>query len=681
MSTLILIITCDKALEQRCLEALSQIRGTPYRAEVVSSLTEALAWLKNNRPGSIMLDPELADSVGMASYLRLQPKAAPTPILVIVNDEELGADIVARGALDYLLRAQIGSQLLDKSLRYATERTHSMRALKASEQRYRELFQNVTAGVFQTTPEGRFISVNPALIKLLGYSDEDEVLELDVPRQVFAQPGQYRLWQETMTQAGEVHNLELFLSRKDGGRVVVLENSRAVTDDEGRVIFYEGAWTDITATHELSEKLAHDSRHDPITGLNNRRSFEARLLQALEETQASGVTHGVLFLDLDRFKPVNDRCGHLAGDALLRQVGAVLKSAVRHSDEVARFGGDEFAVLLHNCPAADAQEVAEKILRAIDRFEFKWGDQTFTLGASIGLVTVTQAFKSLTQIINAADAAMYAAKDGGRGQVVIHHHVAGPSTRIHGEAAWAARAEQALTENRFFFEVQKITPLQKSEAPCYWEVLLRLQDESGRLVPPSTFLPLMTRHGLMPRCDRWLIEAVLSALGETEHTLSQDRWLISLTGETLIDPEFLSWFKKALLKHNADPRQLGIFVHETDVLAHLPKLSPLIAELRRLGLVIVLDDFGSGVSSFAYLKALPVDYLRTDKLFVGTSRDPADTVMMRSVTEIGHAMGKGILAGNVEAEFIFNRLKQLGVDYASGPFIEAPRKFSKNSLK
>ena len=311
----------------------------------------------------ILLDLDLPDSLGLTTFLRLQPKAGLQPIVVLVGqaDEDVGTEAVERGALDFLIKQQIVSTLLDKALRYATERTHTLLALKASESRYRELYENVMAGVFQTTPDGKFMAANPALVRLLGYASEDELLELDIvsdfirtrrgPRQLAAQHG----------DGGEIRNAELVLKRKDGRKIVVLENSRAVRDEHGRTLYYEGTLTDITEAHELSRQLSYEASHDALTGLINRREFEMRLQRALDSAQATGAhARACCYLDLDQFKVINDTCGHVAGDELLRQLAQVLQSRVRSNDALARLGGDEFGVLLHDCSLDDAIEHRER---------------------------------------------------------------------------------------------------------------------------------------------------------------------------------------------------------------------------------------------------------------------------------------------------------------------------------
>ena len=355
-------------------------------------------------------------------------------IITDLADDDLGRNAVDRGALDCLVKDQVTTQLLDKVLRYATERTHTLKALKASEQRYRELFQNVTAGVFQTTPDGKFMAANPALVRMLGYDSEDELLALDVARDIYMDPDHREAWVTAMAEGGEVRNAELALKRRDGSKIVVLENSRAVRDTEGRVIFYEGTLTDITAAHELSQQLSYDASHDVLTGLANRREFELKLQRAIEMTQATGAKHAVCYLDLDRFKVVNDTCGHVAGDELLRQLGHVLQLKVRSADVVARLGGDEFVMLLHNCGPNDAVLVANNLLKAVAAFQFVWAQHTFTLGVSIGVVMVNTSFRRLAQVMNAADTACYSAKDAGRNRIHVFQEDAEAVAR--GTARW-----------------------------------------------------------------------------------------------------------------------------------------------------------------------------------------------------------------------------------------------------
>jgi diguanylate cyclase (GGDEF)-like protein/PAS domain S-box-containing protein len=676
--TNVLLICAEPGGQASVRTALEAIRGRPYRLEVVGTLADGIAAVRAGRVEAILIDLNLPDSLGIATFLRLQPKVTslPTVVLVAEDDEELGKQAVDRGALDYLVKGEVTAQLVDKVLRYATERTHTLKALKASEQRYRELFQNVTAGVFQTTVDGKFMAANPALVRMLGYDSEDELLAVDVARDVYADPEHRDSWVRSMAEQGEVRNAELVLKRKDGSRLVVLENSRAVRDSDDKVLFYEGTLTDITAAHALSQQLSHDASHDPLTGLKNRREFEVRLQHALELTHATGATHAVCFMDLDRFKVVNDTCGHVAGDELLRQVGQLLQNKVRTADVVARLGGDEFAVLLQNCGSSDALQVANSVRKAISEFQFVWGQKSFNLGISIGVVAINPHFKRLTQVMSAADTACYAAKDSGRNRVVVYREDEAAVARERNESDWVVRARRALVDDRLFLEAQPIIPLEAGsrERPHY-ELLVRMRDDSGRTVPPGAFLPTVERYNLSVRYDRWVIEAALQWMKRNAAALDRvSRFFINLSRDTVLDPETSGYLRQVVAQAGVDPRRLGFEVSESVAIGNLTQANHLFGELRRIGCSVSLDDFGSGVSSFAYLKALGADFLKIDGMFVGNiSQDKVDYAMVRSIKDIGHVMGKKVIAESVENDAVLEKLREIGVDYAQGFGVGEPR--------
>ena len=676
--TTVLLVSADPVDHAGVRAAMAAVRGQPYRLEIAPSLADALAAVRTGRVEAILLNLNLPDSSGVTTLLRLQPKTTSIPIVALVAeaDEDLGKQAVERGALDFLVRGLVNAHLVDKTLRYATERTHTLKALKASEQRYRELFQNVTAGVFQTTADGKFMAANPALVRMLGYESEDELLAVDLARDVYADPDHRNGWVRTMAEHGEVRNAELVLKRKDGSRLVVLENSRAVRDSDGRVLFYEGTLTDITAAHAISQQLTHDASHDPLTGLKNRREFEARLHHALDLCHATGATHAVCFMDLDRFKIVNDTCGHVAGDELLRQLGQLLQSKVRSMDVVARFGGDEFAILLQNCGTNDALQVANNVLKAVAGFQFVWGQHSFSLGVSIGVVVVNSNFRRLAQVISAADTACYAAKDSGRNRVVVYQDDGMAAARQRAETDWLGRAKRALVENRLFLEAQPIRPLARgAPEPLHYELLVRMRDDGGRAVPPGAFLPTVERYNLSVRYDRWVIAAALQWLHE--HAASLDRFgrfFINLSRDSLVDTATATFIRDAVAEAGVDPRRLGFEVSERIAIGNLTQANHLFGELRRLGCSVSLDDFGSGVSSFAYLKALGADVLKIDGLVVGNiSQDKVDYAMVRSITEIGHVMGKKVVAESVESDAVLDKLREIGVDYAQGFAVGTPR--------
>jgi diguanylate cyclase (GGDEF)-like protein/PAS domain S-box-containing protein len=677
----VLLIDASTDDERLFREEFALLRDRPFALEVARSLAEGLALLKQQRHYEvILLDLNLPDSLGLTTFLRLQPKAGLQPIIVLVGqaDEDVGAEAVERGARDLQIKQQIVSTLLDKALRYATERTHTLLALKAWESRYRELYENVVAGVFQTTPDGKFMAANPALVRLLGYDSEDELLELSIGEDLYVHAEDRANWLRNMAAAGEIRNAELVLRRKDGRKIVVLENSRAVRDEAGRILYYEGTLTDITEAHEISRQLSYEASHDALSGLINRREFENRLQRALDSAQATGAVHAVCYLDLDQFKVINDTCGHVAGDELLRQLAQVLQSRVRSNDALARLGGDEFGLLLHDCSVSDATNIANALIKAVEQYQFVWGASTFSVGASIGLVPLTGNFRRITQVLQAVDAACYAAKDQGRNRVHVYQEDDAIVAQRHGEMQWVARVKRALSENRFLLQAQPIVPIQDTgngqpAMPSY-ELLLRMRDEDGSIVPPGAFLPAVERYNLSQRVDRWVISSALHWIAANPAVTARiARIYVNLSGDSLGDPQLHDFIRATLDETRVTPTKIGFEITETAAIGNLTRANQLIGELRRLGCAFSLDDFGSGVSSFAYLKALTVDWLKIDGLFVGNIvNDRVDYEMVRSITEIGHVMGKKVVAESVENPAVLARLKQIGVDYAQGQALGPP---------
>jgi diguanylate cyclase (GGDEF)-like protein/PAS domain S-box-containing protein len=676
----VLLIDASTDDERLFREELALLRDQPFALEIARSLAEGLAQLKQHSFDVILLDLNLPDSLGLTTFLRVQPKAGLQPIIVLVGqgDEDIGAEAVARGALDFLIKQQVVSTLLGKALQYATERTHTMLALKASESRYRELYENVVAGVFQTTPDGKFMAANPALVRLLGYESEDELLELSIGEDLYVHAEDRANWLRNMAAAGEIRNAELVLRRKDGRKIVVLENSRAVRDEQGHILYYEGTLTDITEAHELSRQLSYEASHDALSGLINRREFEIRLQRALDAAQATGTSHAVCYLDLDQFKIINDTCGHVAGDELIRQLAQLLQSRVRSNDALARLGGDEFGLLLHDCSMADAVTIANALLKAVEQYQFVWGASTFTVGASIGVVPLSGNFRRITQVLQAADAACYAAKDQGRNRVHVYQEDDTVVAQRHGEMQWVARVKRALNENRFLLEAQPIVPILEAStqppAPRSYELLLRMRELDGSIVPPGAFLPAVERYNLTQRVDRWVISTALNWLAANPAMTQRiERVYMNLSGDSLSDPQLHDFIRAVLDETRVLPTKIGFEITETAAIGNLTRANQLIAELRRLGCAFSLDDFGSGVSSFAYLKALTVDWLKIDGLFVGNIvHDRVDHEMVRSITDIGHVMGKKVVAESVESAEVLERLKQIGVDYAQGRALGPP---------
>lgn len=424
--------------------------------------------------------------------------------------------------------------------------------------------------------------------------------------------------------------------------------------------------------HRLArETIERMAFRDALTGLANRHEFEERVKRALCSTRR-GRRHALLYLDLDQFKIINDTCGHMAGDALLRQLSVVLSTPIRGQDTLARLGGDEFGILLNDCTPEQAHEVAERLLDIIQDFRYTWEQKSFAIGASIGLVMLEDPSQTLSDVLRAADMACYAAKDKGRNRVHVYRSDDAELRRRHGEMEWVARLTGALEEDRFELHLQGILPLRGGGR--HYEFLLRLRDHGGVLIPPGAFIPAAERYNLMPALDRWVVSRAFRHL--TRRRAPGDAgevFFINLSGATLSDDQFAAFVTRQLERHGLPPSAVGFEITETAVIADLGSALGFMEQVKALGCRVALDDFGSGLSSFSYLKTIPADYLKIDGGFIlDMLEDPMDGAIVDAINRIGHVAGLKTVAEFVESEALRRRLAELGVDYAQGFAIHRP---------
>ncbi len=435
------------------------------------------------------------------------------------------------------------------------------------------------------------------------------------------------------------------------------------------------AFRDVTASRRMAEEISHQARHDALTGLVNRSEFDRRLRGALDSAAAAGREHSLLYMDLDQFKLVNDTCGHIAGDELLKRLSSMLSLLLRSNDTLARLGGDEFGILLEVCPAPAALAVAEKIRKAISGFSFVWDSRVFQTTASIGQVNFSDHSLSVSEILSKADEACYLAKDSGRNRVHTYSPGDEALARRHGEMEWVERIRDALDGDRLVLFAQPIYSVQKpGDAVRHVEVLLRMHGQAGNLVPPMAFIPAAERYGLMPAIDRWVVDALLRHLVQVGSSPACSlTHAVNLSAATLGDPAFAEFIRQGLARSGIPAQCLSFEITETAAIANFAGARYLINELRGLGCKFALDDFGSGMSSFAYLKHLPVDSLKIDGAFVrDIAVDPVARAMVASINEIGHLMGLETIAEFVESEAILAELQVIGVDFAQGFWLARP---------
>lgn len=574
-----------------------------------------------------------------------------------------GSAFWAWGRLSARRDSQGGLSRIVGTLLDISDKVRIEHALRREHDRAETTLGAIGEAVITTDATGRVEYLNPAAERLTGWAAE-AARGQDVARVVrlldAGAQGEHPV--RRCLAAGEVLRLDeaLQVDAPHGPTASVAATLAPIPDADGAGSGCVLVLRDVSEQRELARRLAYQASHDALTGLVNRREFERRLAC----TSAGPGESALMYLDLDRFKVVNDACGHAAGDALLRQLGDLLRSAVPEEATVARLGGDEFGVLV---AAARAGEVAEGLRREIARLRFHWAGRDFRLGVSIGWVPV-QAGLPVDELLAAADTACFAAKDAGRNRVHAGGRDDPESRRRRGELAWVARLQAALDADRFVLWRQEIRALGAGDS--HHELLLRLQDEQGRLIPPDVFVPAAERHGLMRELDRWVVDHALAWLASQPHTGVH---AINLSGQTLSDPDFLPWVQAALARHAVDPHRLCFEVTETAAIAQLDPALSLMRALQAVGCRFALDDFGAGMASFAYLRRLPVDLLKIDGSFVRRLHEDAlDHELVRVANGLGHLLGMQTVAEYAEDERVIKALRELGVDYAQGFGIGRP---------
>lgn len=460
----------------------------------------------------------------------------------------------------------------------------------------------------------------------------------------------------------------------EGSRKRVESHAVPLFEDNGQVRAHLAMTRDITQSHKLAEELSYQASHDMLTGLINRQEFERRLENTLTLAITDQSQHAIFFIDLDQFKLVNDTCGHMAGDELLRQVAAIMTDQVRQQDSVARMGGDEFAILLQYCCVDEARNIAEKLRQKVEAFIFPWEDRQFKVSTSIGIVGIDEYDNSVGVILRDADTACYLAKEMGRNRVHLHQEDDDETDRHVNEMQWVSRVHEGIEKQSFELHVQIIESLDEAQDDKHAELLLRYRNDDGSLSPPGAFLPATERYGVSPKLDRHVIATTLSTLENHPALLSYiDLFSINLSGLSLSDDEFLQFVKEQFQIYPSLPEKICFEITETAAIGNLNNAMGFIQTLKAIGCRFSLDDFGSGLSSFGYLKSLPVDYLKIDGSFVkNIVSDAIDLAMVRSINDIGHLMNKQTIAEYVENDAIRDQLKQLNVNYAQGYGIAKP---------
>lgn len=679
----ILIVEDDLEDIDLIKEYIERARQFPATLETVATLSESLERLQHNDFDVVLLDLSLPDGQGLDTFRSLHARFPEIPILILsgLQDEEVAIAALQEGAQDYLVKGHFDRYLLIRAIRYAIERQHLLKTLRQQKELAQVTLKSIGDAVVTTDALGKIEYFNPIAERLTGWQIEEvkgipliEVFE--IVNEITRQPVENPI--AKVLKEGEIVGLtsHTLLISREGQEYAIDDSAAPIRDRDGQLLGAVMVFRDVTESRQLEQQLSWQAKHDALTGLANRRSFEELAIEAIASARESTLEHTLCYLDLDQFKVVNDTCGHIAGDELLRQIALLLKQQIRITDTLARLGGDEFGLLLYQCPLSRAKHIAESCRQLIQKFRFSWDGKSFSLGVSIGLVVIDAETKDLSSILSAADAACYAAKEKGRNCIHVYLLNDRELARQRGERQWIPKIKKTLEENRFCLYCQKIMSVKQGFGQDHYEILLRMIDETGEIVLPMAFIPAAERYALMPEIDRWVISnffANYHNFCQIEGKNCANVYAINLSGASVNNPDFFSFLSEQFARYPIAPETICFEITETTAIANLNQAVQFIENLKTLGCRFALDDFGSGMSSLAYLKNLPVDYLKIDGSFVkNLISNPIDYAMVDCFNRLSHVMGIQTIAEFVDNKATLDELHNIGVDYAQGYGIEKP---------
>jgi diguanylate cyclase (GGDEF)-like protein/PAS domain S-box-containing protein len=550
-----------------------------------------------------------------------------------------------------------------------TKRKLAEQALQESKERYHTLFNDNPAKIITVDLDGTILSINKFGAEYFGFTGE-EVVKASIIDFIYEDDRQIaKHFLEDIKKSPDKLQRAEFRSLKKNGDIVWMSNTaRVAVDEEGKKVILVVS-DDTTRMHELTDELHYQASHDSLTGLVNRHEFERRLIHMVEEARSGSVEHALCYLDLDQFKIINDTCGHVAGDELLRQLGNLLDGRMRRQDTLARLGGDEFAILMERCSLDEAEAMCKSYCRIIEDYHFLCQEKRFHISVSIGIVAITAASGGLTNMLSAADRACYVAKDKHECRIHIFREDDQELKKRHGEMEWVNKIKTAIAENRLHLYFQRIIPIDvRYDTGEYYEILLRLETEGGHMVTSEIFLPAAEHYNIANRLDRWVIQHTFSWLASHPHHVDKlSLCTINLSGSTLGDDTFIDFVLDQFNNVKIPANRICFEITETAAITNLTNAMHLITILKDYGFQFALDDFGSGWSSLAYLKKFPVDYVKIDGIFMkDIGDDPINLALVKSINEIGQLMGKKTIAESVESYAVREKLREIGVDFCQG---------------
>ena len=672
-------------------DMLFEVEDTHYKLEWVNNYETAQNYIWNNVDYDIfLLDYRLGVYNGLELLKEMRKNCYNVPVILLTGqgDHEIDMEAMRLGASDYLNKNEVGPSLLERSIRYAIERKKMEDELFQEKERAIVTLESIGDSVITTDINGDITHLNLVAEKITGW-ENDEVQNRPLFRAI-----------KLLNDASkEFIQNPVFCAIKEN-RIINLPNKTVLLNREGKEYAVEGTASpihnrenviigvvlvlhDVTDNLELTRKIAYQANHDYLTGLANRLNFEKQLRALIDKAITSKQEHAMFYLDLDQFKIVNDTCGHFAGDHLLKQITALINK-LKETGIFARLGGDEFGIILENCSITKACKLADKICRLVKESRFIWEGRPFSIGVSIGVVMINSHSADIDYIMSAADQACYIAKEKGGNRYHLYKDDDRELSRLLGEMQLMPVIAKAFQDNRFLLYYQPIVPVDNRSPAKWFEILLRMFDDEGEKIFPNSFLAALQRYNMMLEIDYWVINKFSTYFNDNYSNLckKQFKFNINISGTALNDDHFLDFIQKQFSQYRVPPEQICFEITETIAIANFSHALQFMEKLKSIGCRFALDDFGSGLSSFSYLKYLPFDFLKIDGSFIkNVTENKIDSTMVKTINTVAHLMGIQTIAEFVESQVIQEKLQFIGVDYMQGFWIAKPAPLRKLDLR
>ena len=669
---------------------LEEVMEPCYQLSWVDNFDRALEQIVTQAYDLCLLDYRLGRINGLELLKKIREKGCNLPVIVLTGQgtHEIDLEAMKLGADDYLNKNEVTPTLLERSIRYAIERRKMEDELFKEKERALVTLDSIGDAVITTDVAGRITHLNLVAEKTTGWRNVEvknmplfKAIQLieEFSRELILNPVQRAVREDRIIKLPA----PCLLLNREGEEFAVEGMASPIHNRENKTIGVVLVLHDVTEQRRLLREIAYQANHDHLTGLVNRVYFEERLQALIERTRLTNQEHAVFYFDLDQFRKVNDTCGHFAGDQILKQIATLLKQKHRKTDTIARLGGDEFGIILENCSAEEGCALADEMCRLIKDYRFSWEGKPISISVSVGVAIVNTKTVNFDKLMGAADQACCIAKEKGGNRYHLYQDDDFDLSRLHGEMKLLPLINRAFEDNRFCLYYQPIVPVDGQTPPSWFEILIRLFDERGDKLLPGRILPVVQRYNMMLEIDRWVLDRFFQYFQENESCLRGKPYTfnINLSGAALNDDYFLEYIEDLFAQYKVPPQQVCFELTETIAIANFNQALNFIQKLKAFGCRFALDDFGSGLSSFSYLKFLPFDYLKIDGNFVkNINENLIDQEMVKMINTVAHLMGIQTIAEFVEEQAVQEQLGVIGVDYMQGYWIAKPAPLEKLKL-